>query len=67
MRLQLTPRDTSFFDLLTESAQHLVIGANLLRDLIPADRSERKAIFQRINEAERAAHDVTRRIMRRLN
>jgi predicted phosphate transport protein (TIGR00153 family) len=67
VRLQLTPRDTSFFDLLTESAQHLVIGANLLRDLIPADRSERKAIFQRINEAERQADEVTRRIMRRLN
>ena len=67
MRLQLTPRDTSFFDLLTESAQHLVIGANLLRDLIPADRSERKAIFQRINEAEREADEVTRRIMHRLN
>ena len=67
MRLKLTPRDTVFFDLLTESAQHLVVGANLLRDLIPAARSERKAIFQRINEAEHQADEVTHTIMRRLN
>jgi len=67
VRLKLTPRDTVFFDLLTESAQHLVVGANLLRDLIPAERSARKAIFQRINEAERQADEVTHTIMRRLN
>ena len=67
MRLKLTPRDNTFFDLLTESAQHLVVGANLLRDLIPAARSERKAIFQRINEAEHQADEVTHSIMRRLN
>ena len=67
MRLKLTPRDNTFFDLLTESAQHLVVGANLLRDLIPAERSARKAIFQRINEAEHQADEVTHRIMRRLN
>ena len=67
MRLKLTPRDTVFFDLLTESAQHLVTGANLLRDLLGADRSERKAIFQRINEAEHQADEVTHTIMRRLN
>jgi hypothetical protein len=67
VRLKLTPRDTVFFDLLTESAQHLVVGANLLRDLIPAERSARKAIFQRINEAEHQADEVTHRIMRRLN
>jgi len=67
VRLKLTPRDTVFFDLLTESAQHLVVGANLLRDLIPAERSARKAIFQRINEAEHQADEVTRSIMRRLN
>ena len=30
VRLRLTPRDTSFFDLLAASAQHLVTGANLL-------------------------------------
>jgi len=67
VRLKLTPRDNTFFDLLTESAQHLVVGANLLRDLIPAARSERKAIFQRINEAEHQADEVTHTIMRRLN
>jgi len=67
VRLKLTPRDTIFFDLLTESAQHLVVGANLLRELLGAPRSERKAIFQRINEAEHQADEVTHTIMRRLD
>ena len=67
MRLKLTPRDNTFFDLLAESAQHLVTGANLLRDLLGADRSARKAIFQRINEAEHQADEATHTIMRRLD
>src|SRR5450756_1997776 len=65
--LKLTPRDNTFFDLLAESAQHLVTGANLLRDLLGADRSARKAIFQRINEAEHQADEATHTIMRRLD
>ena len=30
MRLRLRPADTSFYDLFTRSAQHLVLGAELL-------------------------------------
>ncbi|RMI12478.1 DUF47 domain-containing protein [Cellulomonas triticagri] len=67
MRLRLTPRDTSFFDLLAASAAHLVTGANLLAELLGADRAARKAIAKQINEVEHLADEATHTIMRRLN
>ena len=42
MRLRLTPRDTSYFDLFAASATHLVTGANLLAEMLGADRATRK-------------------------
>jgi len=67
VRLRLTPRDTSFFDLLAASAAHLVTGANLLGELLGADRKSRKEIAGRIGEAEHLADDATHTIMRRLD
>lgn len=67
MRLRLTPRDTSFFDLLAASAAHLVTGANLLAELLGADRAARKSIAKQINEVEHLADEATHTIMRRLN
>jgi uncharacterized protein len=67
VRLRLTPRDTSFFDLLAASAAHLVTGANLLAELLGADRQARKAIAKQINEVEHLADEATHSIMRRLN
>jgi len=67
VRLRLTPRDTSFFDLLAASAAHLVTGANLLAELLGADRPARKALAKKINEVEHLADEATHTIMRRLN
>jgi predicted phosphate transport protein (TIGR00153 family) len=67
VRLRLTPRDTSFFDLLAASAVHLVTGANLLAELLGADRAARKSIAKQINEVEHLADEATHTIMRRLN
>ncbi len=67
MRLRLTPRDGTFFDLLAASAAHLVIGAGLLGELLGADRPTRKAIGRRMAEVEHDADDATHEIMRRLN
>ncbi|HEY0187383.1 MAG TPA: DUF47 family protein [Cellulomonas sp.] len=67
MRLRLTPRDTSFFDLFAASASHLVTGANLLAELLGADRSARKALAKQISEVEHQADEATHSIMRRLN
>ncbi|MGO1317862.1 MAG: DUF47 domain-containing protein [Cellulomonadaceae bacterium] len=67
MRIRLTPRDTTFFDLFAASAQHLVTGANLLGELLGADRQGRKAIAKQLNKLENEADDATHTIMRRLN
>ena len=67
MRLRLTPRENSFFDLFAASAGHLVTGANLLSEMLGADRPARKEIAQRIIEAEHLADEATHAIMRRLN
>ncbi|WP_158370617.1 DUF47 domain-containing protein [Cellulosimicrobium cellulans] len=67
MRLRLTPRDTSFFDLLAASAAHLVTGANLLAELLGADRATRKALAKQMSDVEHLADEATHSIMRRLN
>ena len=67
MRLRLTPREDSYFDLFTAQAQHLVTGANLLAEMLGADRPARKEIGKRFAEAERTADEATHTIMQRLN
>ena len=67
MRLRLTPRDTTYFDMLATLAQHNVTGASLLAELLGASRQERDAIARRLSEAEHVADDATHSIMRRLN
>jgi predicted phosphate transport protein (TIGR00153 family) len=67
VRLRLTPRDTTYFDMLATLAQHNVTGASLLAELLGAPRPERDAIAHRLTEAEHLADDATHSIMRRLN
>ena len=65
--MRLTPRDTSFFDLLAVSAEHLVTGANLLAELLGADRPTRKELGQQLSHVEHLADESTHAIMHRLN
>jgi predicted phosphate transport protein (TIGR00153 family) len=67
VRFRLTPREDSYFDLFAELALHLVTGANLLAEMLGADRSTRKATAKKLMEAEHAADETTHKIMRRLN
>jgi len=67
VRLRLTPRNTSFFDLLAESASHLVRGAALLAELIGAAKEDRPAVATKLREAEHDADEATHTIMRNLN
>ncbi|MCF4119612.1 DUF47 family protein [Antribacter sp. KLBMP9083] len=67
MRLRLTPRDTTYFDLLAALAQHLVTGASLLAELLGADKEGREKLALQLRDAEHAADDATHSIMRRLN
>jgi predicted phosphate transport protein (TIGR00153 family) len=67
VRLRLTPKDTSFFDLLAAQAQHLVVGAGLLAELLGADRAGRETIAKQMREVEHACDESTHEIMRKLN
>jgi uncharacterized protein len=65
--MRLTPRETSFYDMFAESADNLVVGARLLKELLGADPAEREDIAKRMREAEHAGDDATHSVMRRLN
>lgn len=67
MRLRLTPTNTTFFDLLAESAELLVGAADLLGRMLGAERAERKLIAGELRDAEHAADEATHSIMRKLN
>ncbi|MCW2886879.1 MAG: phosphate transport regulator [Streptosporangiaceae bacterium] len=66
MRLRLTPREDSFYDLFTDSANNLVTGARLLVELI-ADGTDREAAAEKLRACEHAGDELTHAIMRRLN
>ena len=63
---RLRPVDTAFYDLFTESAQHLVVGAGLLAEML-ADGADRAAVAERMREAEHEADETTHAIVRRVN
>jgi predicted phosphate transport protein (TIGR00153 family) len=65
--VRLTPRDTTYFDLLAALAQHLVRGSALLAELLGADRAGREKLADEMHEVEHLADDATHSIMRRLN
>ena len=67
MRLRLTPQETSFYDLFTQSAANLVVGCDLIGKLVVASIEERAAIGAAIRDCEHAGDDLTHRIYRQLN
>ncbi|HEX5860817.1 MAG TPA: DUF47 family protein [Nocardioides sp.] len=66
MGLRFRPVDSSFYDLFSESAQHLVLGAELLAEMLSAD-GDREDIARRMRDAEHAADETTHAIIRRVN
>jgi predicted phosphate transport protein (TIGR00153 family) len=66
VRLKFRPVDSTFYDLFSESAQHLVVGADLLAEMLGAD-GDREDIAQRMRDAEHAADETTHSIIRRVN
>jgi predicted phosphate transport protein (TIGR00153 family) len=67
MRWRLTPRDTSFFDLLASAATHLVEGADLLAEIVRVEPAARPALADRMRQVEHLADGTTHEIMRKLN
>jgi uncharacterized protein Yka (UPF0111/DUF47 family) len=64
VRLRIRPVDTTFYDLFTTSAQHLVLGAELLAEML-SDSADRADVAGRMREAEHAADETTHEIVKR--
>jgi predicted phosphate transport protein (TIGR00153 family) len=66
VRFRIRPVETSFYDLFTEMANHLVEGANLLAQML--DPSTDKAVIgEQMREAEHQADETTHKIVKRAN
>jgi predicted phosphate transport protein (TIGR00153 family) len=66
VRLKFRPVDSSFYDLFSEAANHLVVGSQLLSEMLSTGNSKAE-IAQRMREAEHAADETTHAIVRRVN
>jgi uncharacterized protein len=66
VRLRLRPVDSSFYDLFTELARHLVDGADLLAEMLSED-ADHVSVAARMREAEHRADEATHAIVRRVN
>jgi len=66
-KLRLTPRDTTFFDLLAASASHLVAGSSLLAQVLGAKQGDRKDLARQMSEIEHLADDATHSVVKKLN
>ena len=66
MGFKFRPVDSTFYDLFAESAQHLVVGADLLAEML-ADGSDRVDVAGRMRSAEHTADETTHSIVRRVN
>ncbi|MQA04086.1 MAG: DUF47 family protein [Streptosporangiales bacterium] len=66
MRIRLTPRDHSFYELFTEAAKNNLVGSRLLVELFN-DGADRAAIADKMRECEHAGDDCVHRVMQRMN
>jgi len=64
--LRFRPVDTSFYDLFTQAAQHLVTGAALLAEML-SESADREDVARRMREAEHNADETTHELIRKVN
>jgi predicted phosphate transport protein (TIGR00153 family) len=64
--LRIRPVDTSFYDLFTQSAQHLVTGAALLAEML-SETADHQDVARRMREAEHVADETTHELIRKVN
>lgn len=67
MGFRLTPRDTSFFDILTEASQHLVTGADLLNELACSGYEGKTKIGEQLHHVENEADKCTHKMVKKIN
>ena len=66
MGLKFRPVDTSFYDLFSEAAQHLVTGADLLAEML-SETADHDEVARRMREAEHNADETTHALIRKVN
>lgn len=66
MAFRTRSAEASFYELFAESANHLVVGANLLAEIL-GDSDHRDGIADRMRDAEHAADETTHHIVRKVN
>ena len=66
MGLRFRPVDTSFYDLFTRAAQHLVTGAALLAEML-SETADHEDVARRMREAEHTADETTHELIRKVN
>ncbi|MFW6773686.1 DUF47 domain-containing protein [Nocardioides sp. CPCC 205120] len=66
MAFRFRPVEGSFYDLFSQSAQHLVVGSGLLAEML-ADGADREDVARRMRDAEHAADETTHAIVRQVN
>jgi uncharacterized protein len=64
--LRFRPVDTAFYDLFTESAQHLVVGVGLLAEML-SETAVHEDVAARMREAEHNADETTHALFKRVN
>jgi predicted phosphate transport protein (TIGR00153 family) len=66
VRFRIRPVETSFYDLFTEMANHLVEGASLLAQMLDPS-TDKTALGEQMREAEHQADETTHKIIKRAN
>ena len=66
MALRFRPVDSAFYELFSESAQHLVEGAALLAEML-VDGADREDVAARMREAEHQADETTHTLFKKVN
>jgi predicted phosphate transport protein (TIGR00153 family) len=64
--LRFRPVDTGFYELFSESAQHLVIGAALLAEML-GESADHADVAARMRQAEHEADETTHALFKRVN
>jgi len=66
VRFRIRPVETTFYELFTEMATHLVLGADLLAQMLDSG-TDKKLIGEQMREAEHQADETTHKIIKRAN
>jgi len=66
VRFRIRPVETTFYDLFSESASHLVAGSDLLASIL-GDGVDRSEVAAQMREAEHQADETTHQIVRLVN